>query len=149
MIRGLYTGASGMVAQMHRMDALSNNLANVDLTGYKRDTSVHKAFPQLLLRRTNDDGVYNFPPGSMDTAPVVGTLGTGVELNELYTVFEQGALKESGNPFDLALEGEGFFAIQTPQGERYTRNGSFLIDNNGVLVTKEGFPVLAKRGSSP
>ena len=141
MIRGLYTGASGMVAQMHKMDAISNNLANVDLTGYKRDTSVHKAFPQLLLRRTNDDGVYNFPPGSIDTAPIVGTLGTGVELNELYTVFEQGALKQSNNPFDLALEGEGFFTVLTPQGERYTRNGSFLIDNNGTLVTKEGFPV--------
>ena len=146
MIRGLYTGASGMVAQMHRMDALSNNLANVDLTGYKRDTAVHKAFPQLLLRRTNDDGIYHFPLGSIDTAPVVGTLGTGVELNELYTVFEQGALKNSGNPFDLALEGGGFFTIQTPQGERYTRNGSFLIDNNGLLVTKEGFPVLGEEG---
>ena len=146
MIRGLYTGASGMVAQMHRMDALSNNLANVDLVGYKRDTAVHKAFPQLLLRRINDDGVYSFPLGSLDTAPVVGTLGTGVELNEVYTVFEQGALKNSGNPFDLALEGGGFFTIQTPQGERYTRNGSFLIDNNGLLVTKEGFPVLGEEG---
>ena len=146
MIRGLYTGASGMVAQMHKMDAISNNLANVDLTGYKRDTSVHKAFPQLLLRRTRDDGVFNFPPGSIDTAPIVGTLGTGVELNELYTVLEQGALKQSNNPFDLALEGEGFFTVLTPQGERYTRNGSFLIDNNGTLVTKEGFPVLGEEG---
>jgi flagellar basal-body rod protein FlgG len=135
-----------MVAQMHKMDAISNNLANVDLTGYKRDTSVHKAFPQLLLRRTSDDGVYNFPPGSIDTAPIVGTLGTGVELNELYTVFEQGALKQSNNPFDLALEGEGFFTVLTPQGERYTRNGTFLIDNNGTLVTKEGFPVLGEEG---
>lgn len=146
MISGLYTGASGMVAQMHRMDAISNNLANVDLTGYKRDTSVHKAFPQLLIRRINDDGVYKFPFGSVDTAPVVGTLGTGVELNELYTVFEQGSMRESGNPFDLALEGEGFFVVDTPQGERYTRNGSFLIDNNGLLVTKDGYPVLGEDG---
>ena len=146
MVRGLYTGASGMVAQMHKMDAISNNLANVDLTGYKRDTSVHKSFPQLLLRRTNDDGVYKFPFGSMDTSPVVGTLGSGVELNELYTVFEQGAMKETGNPFDLALDGEGFFSISTPQGERYTRNGTFLIDNNGLLVTKDGLPVMGENG---
>ena len=146
MVRGIYTGASGMVAQMHKMDAISNNLANVDLTGYKRDTSVHKAFPQMLLRRTGDDGVYKFPFGSMDTSPVVGMLGTGVELNELYTVFEQGAMKETGNPFDLALDGDGFFSIQTPQGERYTRNGTFLIDNNGLLVTKDGLPVMGEKG---
>jgi flagellar basal-body rod protein FlgG len=135
-----------MVAQMHKMDAISNNLANVDLTGYKRDTSVHKAFPQLLLQRSNDDGVYNFPFGSMDTGPMVGTLGTGVELNELYTVFEQGALKETGNPFDVALDGDGFFTVQTPRGERYTRNGTFLIDNNGLLVTKDGLPVMGEEG---
>lgn len=146
MLRGIYTGASGMVAQMHRMDAISNNLANVDLTGYKRDTSVHKAFPQLLMQRINDDGVRNFPLGSVDTSPIVGTIGTGVELNELYTVFQQGALKESGNTFDMALEGEGFFTIQTPQGERYTRNGSFTIDKSGILVTKEGYPVLGEEG---
>ncbi len=146
MIRGIYTGASGMVAQMHRMDAISNNLANVDLTGYKRDTAVHKAFPQMLIQRSNDDGVYEFPFGSMDTSPMVGTLGTGVELNELYTDFNQGALKESGNPFDLALEGEGFFSIQTPGGERYTRNGTLLIDKNGLLVNKEGMPVLGEEG---
>ncbi|MBI9103069.1 MAG: flagellar basal-body rod protein FlgF [Spirochaetales bacterium] len=146
MIRGLYTGASGMVAQMHKMDAISNNLANVDLTGYKKDTSIHKAFPQMLLQRSDDDGLYNMPFGSMDTSPIVGMLGTGVELNELYTVFEQGALKQSGNPFDLAIEGEGFFSVQTPDGEKYTRNGTFMVDNNGLLVTKEGMPVLGEEG---
>ena len=60
MVRGLYTGASGMQAQMHKMDALSNNLANVNTTGYKKDTSVQKAFPQLLLSRLNDNGVHKF-----------------------------------------------------------------------------------------
>lgn len=146
MIRGLYTGASGMVAQMHRMDVLANNLANVDLTGYKRDTAVHKAFPELLIRRMNDDHVYKFPFGSVDVAPMVGRLGTGVETNEVYTVFEQGAMQETGNDFDLALEGEGFFAVMTPQGERYTRNGSFVLGKEGLLLTKQGYPVLGENG---
>ncbi len=146
MIRGLYTGASGMVVQMERLNTIANNLANVDLTGYKRDTSVEKAFPELLLRRMNDDGVYIFPFGSVDTTPIVGKLGTGVEENEVFTVFTQGPLKETGNDFDLALQGKGFFAIQTDVGERYTRNGTFLLNNEGYLVTKNGDLVLGEHG---
>lgn len=146
MIRGLYTGASGMVVQMQRMDALSNDLANVDLTGYKRDVAVQKAFPSILLRRMSDDGVYKIPIGSLDVAPVVGKLGTGVEQNEVYTVFTQGAMKQTDNDFDLAVEGDGFLAVQTSEGERYTRNGSFLIDSEGWLVTKAGEPVLGENG---
>jgi flagellar basal-body rod protein FlgF len=146
LIRGLYTGASGMVAQMHRMDAISNNLANVDLNGYKRDTAVHKAFPELLLRRMNDEGVYKFPFGSVDTTPIVGRLGTGTELNEVYTVFSQGALKGTENPFDLALEGKGFLSVDTPEGERYTRNGAFVLNDDGYLVTKSGDFVLGENG---
>jgi flagellar basal-body rod protein FlgF len=147
MIRGLYTGASGMVAQMHRMDSISNNLANVDLTGYKRDTAIHKAFPELLLRRMNDNGVKKIPFGSVDTAPIVGTIGTGVEMNEVYTVFSQGSLKQTDNSFDMALQGDGFFTISTPDGERITRNGSFLLGPEGMLVTKDGYPVLGENGT--
>lgn len=146
MIRGLYTGAAGMVAQMHRMDAVSNNLANVDLNGYKLDTSIHKSFPEMLIRRMSDNGVYKFPMGSADVAPIVGKLGLGVEQNEVFTVFTQGALKQTDNPFDLAMEGKGFFAIQTPLGERYTRNGAFTLGKEGMLLTKEGYPVLGKNG---
>ncbi len=146
MVRGLYTGASGMVVQMDRMDAIANNLANVDLTGYKKDTAITKAFPELLMRRMNDDGVHVFPVGSVDSSPIVGRLGTGVELNEVYTVFDQGAMKQTENDFDLALEGKGFISVQTPQGERLTRNGSFLINADGYLVTKTGDFVLGENG---
>ncbi len=146
MIRGLYTGASGMVVQMQRMDALSNDLANVDLTGYKRDVAIQKAFPSILLRRMADDGVYKIPMGSLDVAPVVGKLGTGVEQNEVYTVFTQGAMKQTDNDFDLAVEGDGFLAVQTASGERYTRNGSFLINSEGWLVNKAGDLVLGENG---
>lgn len=140
-----------MLALQHRMDALSNNLANVDTTAYKRDVSVFKAFPELLMRRMDDDGVRSFfirqdHVGSFDISPVVGSLGTGVEQNEVFTIFEQGSLKNTEGPFDIALFGKGFFAVDTPYGERYTRNGSFLLDPNGYLVTKEGYPILGENG---
>ena len=146
MIRGLYIGASGMVAEWNRLDAVSNNLANTDLTGYKRDTVVFKAFPELLMRRMDDDGIKRIPMGSVDVTPIVGKLGTGVETNEVYTEFTQGAFKETGNDFDFALEGEGFFTVLTPDGERYTRNGSFVLGPESLLVTKEGYPVLGENG---
>jgi flagellar basal-body rod protein FlgG len=135
-----------MRAQQWRLDAVANNLANVDTDGFKRDVVSFKAFPEMLLRRQDDDGVYLHPFGSSDAAPIIGKLGTGVEVNELYTSFEQGALKETTSDFDLALDGRGFFAVATPWGERYTRNGSFILGMEGYLVTKEGYPVLGENG---
>jgi flagellar basal-body rod protein FlgG len=135
-----------MRAQQWRLDATANNLANVDVDGYKKDIALHKAFPELLMRRMDDDGVYRNPFGSADLAPVIGKLGTGVEFNELYTDFQQGEFKETGNDFDLALDGKGFFTVQTPWGERYTRNGAFHLGKEGFLETKEGYPVLGENG---
>jgi flagellar basal-body rod protein FlgF len=103
VVRGLYTAASGMNVQQHRLDEIANNLANVDLNGYKKDTAIQKAFPELLVKRLNDDGMYKFPFGSVDAAPIVGTLGTGVETNEVFTNFSQGPMKQTENDFDLAL----------------------------------------------
>jgi flagellar basal-body rod protein FlgG len=135
-----------MNAQQNRLDAISNNLANVDTTGYKRDITVSKNFSELLLRRTNADGVYETPFGSADAAPVIGKLGLGVETNENYTDFEQGSFKATDTKTDLALGGQGFFAVQTPDGERYTRNGNFFLGKEGVLETKDGYPVLGDNG---
>jgi flagellar basal-body rod protein FlgG len=135
-----------MRAQQWRLDAVANNLANVDADGYKRDVASFKAFPELLLRRMADDGVYRHPFGSGDEAPIIGKLGTGVELNELFTDFQQGAMKETASDFDLALDGTGFFSIGTPWGERYTRNGSFQLGKEGILETKEGYPLLGEQG---
>jgi len=152
LIRGWYTGASGMRAQQWRLDAVANNLANVDTDGFKRDMAVHKANPELLIRRQDDDGVYKIPFGSADAMPIVGKMGMGVEVNELFTILEQGALKETQSDFDVALDnGEGqkavgFFAVATPLGERYTRNGSFHLGKEGFLETKEGYPVLGENG---
>ena len=146
MIRGWFTAASGMRAQQWRLDAVANNLANVDTDGYKREQAAFKAFPELLLRRMGDDGVYQHPFGSSDASPIIGKLGTGVELNELFVSFEQGPLKETQSDFDVALDGKGFFTVATPWGERYTRNGSFQLGKEGYLETKEGYPVLGEHG---
>jgi flagellar basal-body rod protein FlgG len=144
-----------MRAQQWRLDATGNNLANVDVTGYKKDITTLKSFPAMLLRRCDDDGVYNIPPGqqpagavqgSADVAPIIGELGTGVELNELYTDFEQGAAKETDSDFDVMLDGKGFLAVETPAGERYTRDGAFQLGKEGFLETKEGYPVLGEHG---
>ena len=147
MVRGLYTGASGMIVQMSRIDAVSHNLANVDTPAYKKDITVMKSFPEMLMHRINDDGVRVLPIGSYDLMPVIGKLGTGVEVNELFTEFSQGSFKRTENDFDMALEGRGFFSVLTPDGERYTRNGSYLIDSDGYLVTKDGFRVLGENGA--
>ncbi len=146
MIRGIYTGATGMIAQQARLDTISNNLANVDKTGYKRDLTLFKAFPDMLIRRVNDDGLGITPAGSYDTMPYVGKLGTGVEVNEVYTQFDQGSMQRTENPFDLALEGQGFFTVMTERGERFTRNGSFTINEEGILVNHKGYAVLGENG---
>jgi flagellar basal-body rod protein FlgG len=73
-------------------------------------------------------------------------MGTGVELNELFTNFDQGSLKETSSDFDLALDGKGFFTVATPWGERYTRNGSFQLGKEGFLETREGYPVMGENG---
>ncbi len=151
MLRGIHTSASGMLAQQHRLGVISNNLANITTTAYKRDNSIDKAFPELLIRKMKVDTI-QFPyrirhsTGSIDKATTVGVLGTGVEQNEIFTVLEQGALKLTENPTDVALMGEGFFVVDTPYGERYTRNGNFTIGNGNILMTKEGYPVLGQKG---
>jgi len=146
MLRGIYTGASGMIAQEARMDAIANNLANVDKTSYKKDMAIFKAFPDMVIRRINESGLGLTPVGSYDSMPYVGKLGTGVEVNEVFTDFGQGSLQRTENSFDLALEGQGFFTVMTERGERYTRDGSFTINQDGILMTHNGNPVMGENG---
>ena len=147
MLRGLYTGASGMKVQLDKMDAIANNMANVDKNGYKRDVTITKSFPQMLISRTDTEYIKGIESGAIDNFPIVGVLGTGAELNEVFSIFEQGLMKETGNQFDLALEGKGFFVVENAMGnERFSRNGSFRIDKNGILVNKNGLPVKGENG---
>jgi flagellar basal-body rod protein FlgG len=146
VVKGIYTAASGMRAQQWRLDSVANNLSNVNTDSYKREQAAFKANPQMLIRRQSDDGVYRHPFGSADAMPIIGMLGTGVELNELYVDFSQGSFKETESGYDLALEGKGFFVVSTPYGERFTRNGGFYRGKEGFMETKEGFPVLGQNG---
>ncbi len=147
MIRGIYTGASGMTSMQVKMDIIANNLSNVDQTGFKKDEVIFKNFPELLLHRSNDDGVGWTPMGSFDTTPIVGKLGTGVEVNEIHTRFSQGSLKNTNRDADFALNGDGWLVVQTNRGERLTRNGSFILNKEGYLVTSQGFPLIGEKGS--
>ncbi|HOJ50123.1 MAG TPA: flagellar basal-body rod protein FlgF [Spirochaetota bacterium] len=148
---GMYSAASGMLAQWTALDIASNNLANVNTTGFKKDEVLFKAFPERLMSRFYDN-VVKIPLGSIDKSPIVGKMGTGVEVNEVITRFEKRdgetiiPFKKTDNKFDLALDGEGFFTIATDKGERYTRAGAFTINQDGILVDMNGFPVLGEKG---
>ncbi|ADL08732.1 flagellar basal-body rod protein FlgF [Thermosediminibacter oceani] len=150
MIRGLYTSASGMLAEMARTDVISNNLANINTTGFKKDRAVFRAFPEMNIHRYDDPQ----PVGAgfvIDPVPYIGVLGTGAGLDEIRVDFTQGRIEMTSNPLDLAIEdtaaGEtSFFEIQTPAGIRYTRDGSFTINADGFLVTREGYYVMGENG---
>ncbi|KXG77972.1 Flagellar basal-body rod protein FlgG [Fervidicola ferrireducens] len=141
MIRGLYTSASGMLAEMARTDVISNNLANVNTFGFKKDGAVFRAFPEMDIHRFDES-----------RATFIGVLGTGARLDQIYVDFTQGELQTTSNPLDLAIKDEvpgekSFFEVQAPNGELfYTRDGSFTVDGEGFLVTKEGHYVMGESG---
>jgi len=146
MLKGIYTGCMGMLCEWWNQDVTSNNLANVNLTGYKGDVTVFKSIPKFQVHRINDE-VVSTPFGSIDKRPCIGNLGTGVVVDDVVTIFTQGAIRETGNNLDLALEGSGFFTIlRKGKEEMYTRNGTFTLDHNGFLVTEEGNYVLGEKG---
>jgi flagellar basal-body rod protein FlgF len=135
MERGLYIAASGMVAEMARQDALANDLANASTPGYKADRVAQRSFGDLLLANTTDGAS-------------VGPLGQGAALDKDVTDFTPQALRDTGQPLDLAIQGDGWFGVQTKQGVRYTRNGSFMADAKGNLVDQLGNQVLGA-GNKP
>jgi len=135
MIRGLYVAAEGMAARQKAQDVLAMNLANVNTTGFKADRPVFETALQRALYRVERRG---FTP--------IGTLSAGALLTTTYTDLQPGPLTRTGNPLDVAIEGEGYFAVQTPAGIRYTRNGAFSLDAEGTLITREGFSVLGSQG---
>ncbi len=148
MISGLYTAASGLIAQEQQQDVIANNLANVNTAGYKKDTALFVPFPTVFLNRINDEKV-PIPGGWADALIPIGMTGRGVQLRVdgvVPKITEEGAFNQTDNPLDLAIKGNGMFVIMTPQGLRYTRDGNFLLDSEGTIVNKNGFPVLGLRG---
>jgi flagellar basal-body rod protein FlgG len=127
---------SGAEAQRIRLQVLANNLANINTSGYKEDRTVFR------VPDTNAESAA--AGGDAPSATVV--LGTGVIPMTSHTDFSHGPLQQTGNPLDLAVEGDGFFSIQTEQGVRYTRNGAFTISPEGLLATPDGDAVLGEGG---
>lgn len=141
MIRGIYSGASGMVANFRRQSIVTNNLANVSTTGYKQDLTASSDFSNLLMV---EQGGIKQPLGG--SGQLVGPMGTGTELGEIVLDVTQGNLVETGNPLDLAITGPGYFAVQTPNGTYYTRDGSFFRDALGRIARSDGGLVLGENG---
>ncbi|WLD93125.1 flagellar hook-basal body protein [Alkalihalobacillus sp. AL-G] len=158
MFRGFYTATSGMIAQQRRQDMLTNNLSNVNTPGFKADRSALRSFSNMLLSRMGETNVGN---REIPTNKRVGSLATGVYMQEALPNFRQGDLRETGNSLDIALlqgtvpvneetgaAGALFFTVENEAGDlRLTRNGNFTVDANGSLVTSNGDFVLDSAGN--
>ncbi len=150
MVRGLYTSASGALVAESMADNVANNLANVNTGGFKQTLLQIQSAQTLDVSRIQTD------PGKTSGNPLpgvavrqeVGSLGTGAEIYDTPTSFEQGPLQNTGNPLDVAITGStnAFFTIATANGVRYTRNGEFTEDAQGVVRTTDGNAVLSTQG---
>ncbi len=136
MFRSLNVAATGMSAQEAQLDAISNNLANANTTGYKK---MRADFQDLAYQTIRGAGSQT---GSNAQSPTGLQLGSGVRLVATTRLEQQGTIKTTGNPYDLAIEGKGYFVVTQPDGQpAYTRAGNFRVDNQGRLTTSEGFPL--------
>lgn len=139
MMRSLWTAASGMIAQQTNVDTISHNLSNINTTGYKTERVEFQSLLYQTIQDTSTDSQGN-------QKPIGVQVGLGTKSTAITSQFTQGNLYASNGAFDFAIEGEGFFKVQMPDGStQYTRNGSFkmAIGTNGLtLCTSQGFPIL-------
>lgn len=145
MINGFYSATGGMVTQFNRLDVISNNLANANTNGYKRDDVVIGDFLRLYEEYKHELPLQNH---TREAAKFLNrTINRVPSVVEEYSDMTVGSFSRTENPLDLALKNaNAFFAIMTPNGVRYTRDGAFELDNSGILVNKNGFPVLSREG---
>lgn len=137
MMNGLYIAASGLFSQSRTIDVISNNIANLQTAGFKEDAVISGSFGEQLA--------YRLEPGK--TAEEIGYINSGDEVKQISTLFSQGSIEQTGGKFDFAIEGNGFFTLQKPDGTIcLTRNGRFLPDENGYLTSVQGDMVLGKNG---
>lgn len=130
MMTALYSAATGMNAQQMNMDVISTNLSNVDTNGYKKS---RVDFEDLIYQTKK-------APGGANDNPTGLQVGTGVRAVGTKKLFSTGSFKETGNPYDMAIEGKGFFQIRMPDGNvNYTRNGGFSVDATGQIVNSNGY----------
>ncbi|GAB4575093.1 MAG: flagellar basal-body rod protein FlgG [Rhodothalassiaceae bacterium] len=137
-MKALSTAATGMLAQQLNVEVISNNIANMNTTAYKRRRA---EFQDLLYQSIERVGANSSAQGTVVPSGV--QVGVGVRTAGVYRISSQGSLELTDNPLDLAINGRGFFRVQDPNGEQlYTRSGSFQLDQDGRLVTTDGFEVL-------
>lgn len=141
MLKGLYTIHTGLRNEQNRMDIMTNNLANASTVGFKKEGSTSQAFSDVLAYKVKDASV------GLENIQRIGVNNLGVKIGENYTDFSQGSFRITNNTYDLALSGEGFFAIEYTNSAgvtdtKYTRAGDFTLDVDGYLVTADGDYVL-------
>ena len=148
MVKGLYIAYTGMIHEQNRMDIMSNNIANADTTGFKKEGSTSQAFTDVLAVKIKDvtEG------GSPRNVRTEGLMQPGVKIGENYVDHSQGSFRETGNTFDLALSDRGFFQIEFTNkagvtSTKYTRDGNFTLNKEGDLVNQNGDYVLSSNGS--
>ncbi len=136
MMRSLDIGATGMLAQQMNVDVISNNIANTTTSGFKRQRA---EFHDLIYQNKQRPGAVS---QDGNTIPTGMQFGLGVGLGSIYRLHEQGTIKVTENPLDLAITGDGYYQIEMPNGETaYTRSGVFQLNENGEMVTAQGYAV--------
>ena len=146
MSEAMYVAASGSLVHQIRMEILANNLSNVNTVGFKEDRTVFGAYLPSASDPVEGDAQEDLSAGGAAIFPQPLPSNFHLAFEGTKTNFSGGQLKFTGNPLDLGLEGDGFFCIKTPEGTQYTRKGNFTLDNDGLLVTQEGQPVLGLGG---
>lgn len=147
--KGVYTALSGAMAQNARLDTIANNIANANTTAFKKDTQVFNEFLSAYERPQDVIAVPRIPASIESFYDMQGGDRSYVNAAGTSTKHQQGTLKATGSTLDLAIEGNGFFEVLTPQGVKLTRNGGFRINGTGQLVNKEGFQVLKAGSQDP
>lgn len=147
MSNGMWTGVSGAVAQNQKVDTIANNLANVNTPGFKKDQLIFQEYLSQKERNTPLPVQLGGPIHERHLNPILGADKAMVAVQGSYTDHSQGTMSSTSSPLDFAIEGPGYFEIETPQGVRLSRRGSFDLLPNGEMVTKEGNFVLAPGGA--
>jgi flagellar basal-body rod protein FlgF len=142
MHEGIYIAASGAFKQERKLDVIANNLANMGTTGFKRDGMSFREMIPPFTKTANLSASLDPKPTAFQPDPKVSYVGVAT----MYTDASNGTLRQTGNALDLALDGDGYFVVETPEGQRYTRNGNLRLSGDGTLSTHEGFKVLGKNG---
>jgi flagellar basal-body rod protein FlgG len=145
MSKPLWPAVSGAMARDHQIEVISNNLANVNTNGFKRDDVTFKEYLSKNEKMDIEgEEIPRSPIKDKDLYPLDGRDQSFVVLNGTQTKFSTGGFKVTDNPLDIALSGPGFFEVATPNGVKYTKAGSFKLSSEGKIVTTEGYPVLSK-----